>query len=264
MSADLKAGSKESDLAILVVSCDAYQDLWYPFFSCFFKYWPDCPYPVYLGSNCLCFPDPRVRPVLVGPDVDYTSNLLKMLEQVKQDWLILWIEDRVLSAPVNTARLGNLIRLAQNQKAGYLKLIASHPFAMVKDKSQEIGEIPRGQRYRVCITVALWKKDILLRLLHPGETAWDIERRGSQRSSQLDEKFLSLSASIMNNPPLSNVHLVTQGRVLRDACKFLKHEELQEYLRDRRIQTLWSYWGLKLYLYAKDLYVRLRWQWQHS
>ena len=37
--------------SVLVPSCDAYADLWIPFFALFWRYWSDCPFPVYLGTN---------------------------------------------------------------------------------------------------------------------------------------------------------------------------------------------------------------------
>ncbi len=46
-------GHTNSELAILVCSCDKYADVWEPFFKLFFKFWPDCPYPIYLLSNYL-------------------------------------------------------------------------------------------------------------------------------------------------------------------------------------------------------------------
>jgi hypothetical protein len=72
-----------ADISVLVVSCDAYQDLWKPFFSCFFKFWPDCPFPVYLGANFKKYEDDRVQTILIGQDLDYSTNLLMMLKQIK-------------------------------------------------------------------------------------------------------------------------------------------------------------------------------------
>lgn len=39
------------DMCILVVSCDKYADCWTPFSDCMRKFWPDCPYPVYLCTE---------------------------------------------------------------------------------------------------------------------------------------------------------------------------------------------------------------------
>jgi hypothetical protein len=252
---------KETDVAILVVSCDAYKDLWTPFFLCFFKYWPDCPYPVYLGSNVSEYPDSKVRPILVGADIDYSSNLITMLGQIRERWVILWIEDRVLSEPVNTTRLVNLIRLAQTQQAGFLKLIGDHPLAFLKDSNKEFGEIPIEARYRVCMTIGLWDKQVLLRLLRPGETAWDLERQGSRRSVALGEKFFTLNAKRRNNPPISYKHLIIKGRLFRDARPFLEKENLH-HLIQRPLESIRTYWYVKVYLATMDIFSTLKWQWQ--
>ena len=214
--------SLDTDVAVLVISCDAYRDLWHPFFRCFFKYWPDCPYPVFLGTNHLVYPDDRVQSLKVGEDRDYSSNLLHMLGRIEQEWVILWLEDRFLSAPVDTARILGLIRTAQRNRAGYLKLIANYPLALVGDPSLQIGEIPKGVRYRVSITVALWEKKVLLKILRPGETAWDIERMGSIRSNGLDEKFYCLSSIMKNDPPITDVHGIVKGKWVREAYEFLR------------------------------------------
>ncbi len=255
--------TNQQDIAILVVSCDAYQDLWHPFFHCFFKYWPDCPYPVFLGSNTASYSDVRVNPILIGPDIDYSSNLMKMLDRIKQEWVILWIEDRVLRAPVDTANLARLIQLAQSRGAGYLKLIANHPFAWAADKTQEIAEIPKGSRYRVGITVALWHKPVLLQLLCPGETAWELERIGSGRSSNLDANFFCLTPQMRYTPPLSDIHLIVKGRLVRDARQFMKDENLLEGLGQRKWQTIRSFWYGRLYLFITDTYSAFKWQWQN-
>jgi hypothetical protein len=47
----LNKNNSSDNLAVIVVSCDLYSDVWKPFFTLFFKYWNDCPFPVYLTSN---------------------------------------------------------------------------------------------------------------------------------------------------------------------------------------------------------------------
>ena len=39
------------DLTIIVCSCDAYEDLWYPYFEIFKNQWPDCKYPIILNTE---------------------------------------------------------------------------------------------------------------------------------------------------------------------------------------------------------------------
>jgi hypothetical protein len=254
----MPTGSTSEAPAILVVSFDAYQDLWPVFFQSFFKYWPDCPYRLYLGSNTAAYADPRVTPVHIGADRDYSSNLIAMLAQVPHPWVITWIEDRPPAAPVDTARLTQAIAVAQQRQAAYLKLIRLYPLALVPAQAL-IGEIPKGNRYRVSLTVALWQKAALLKLLRPGESAWDIERRGSVRSNDLAGGFYGLPLAARWAPPLRDQHLVKKGRLMRAALPFLRREGLREQLRHRPVQSWWAYLYDRLYYWAYDLYYRLRW-----
>lgn len=250
--------------AILVVSFDAYQDLWPVFFHAFFKYWPDCPYRVYLGANTATYADPRVTPVLIGADQDYSTNLRAMLAQVPNEWVITWIEDRPPCAPVDTAQVTRAIRAAQQRQAAYLKLISIYPLALVP-ADEIIGEIPKGWRYRVSLTVALWHQPALRALLHPGESAWDIERRGSDRSNDLAGGFYGLPLATRWAPPLPQQHIVLKGRVMRAALPFLRREGLADRLARRPVQSWWAYLYDWAYYQAFDVYFYLRWvaaQWQ--
>lgn len=250
------------DVAILVVSCDAYQDLWHPFFACFYKYWADCPFPVYLGSNHAKYPDKRVRSVLIGGDIDYSSNLIRMIDQIPQEWLILWVEDRVLTKTVDTHRIAEFVSFSHQRKAGYVKLIATHPFSLLGEEGPGVGEIPKGAKYRIGITVGLWRKRVLRELLLPGESAWQLERLGSRRSDALIDTFYALHYGGKSMPPLPDKHLVIKGRIVRDAIRFLKRERLDNYLTNRPIQSIGSFLYVKIYVAALDSLAWIQWWWK--
>src|SRR5262249_11393787 len=46
----------ENRTAILVASCERYCQAWRPFFTLFQRYWPDCPYQVFLGTDRGSYP----------------------------------------------------------------------------------------------------------------------------------------------------------------------------------------------------------------
>ncbi len=252
---------KKNEIALLVVTCDAYKDLWEPYFKCLFKYWPDCPYPIHLGSNKLEYTDPRVNSITIGADKDYSSNLLAMLEKIDSPWIILWIEDFLLSSPVDTVRMTKLISDAQEQDAGYVKLIASFPYAYTNNKNDEIAILPKGIRYRVNIGITLFKKDVLISLLRCGESAWDIEYKGAARSNNLNEKFFSLNSNLKSNPPISYVNAVTKGRWIRNSVSFLKREGLENCLSSRKVQPWWSYIYYRLYLIRLEIFTFFKFYW---
>ena len=251
--------NKEKDddfnkVSILVVSCDSYKDLWKPYFRSMFKYWPDCPYPIYLGSNESIHLDSRINPILIGSDKDYSSNLLAMLDQIDSPFIILWIEDLLISKTINTGYIKKLIKIAIDNKVGYLKLAISTPWAFTKNKHQMIGSIPKGVKYRSGIGLALWNKETLKKLLIPGESAWQIERNGSHRSNSFVEPFYALTPHVKSNPPISVINSVIKGRWNLDVLKFLKNEGLGESITNRQKQPLWSYIYGKAYLFRLNLY----------
>jgi len=247
--------SNQGDIAILVVSYDEYQDVWHPFFRCFFKHWPDCPFPIFLGSNTLTYPDQRVTSILVGPDRDYSSNLIAMLDEIKQEWIILWLEDVFLSAPVATDRIQELIRLAQREKAAHLQLHArrftTESLLRGNRAVDGIRELPKGMPYRVTIALGLWSKASLRNLLRPGESAWEIERLGTLRSFNSTESFFYLANEQLAHMPLSFVHGVLKGKWTWTAARFLKQVNLEAHLSTRETQSTISH------LYAK-CYIALR------
>ena len=258
---DLRAQEDDQHVAILVVSFDGYQDVWEPFFHCFFKYWPDCPYPVSLGSNSLSYPDRRVAPILIGPDKDYSANLMAMLGQIDQDWVILWIEDALLCAAVNTARVRNLIALARSEPAGCLRLHIL-PYSLISltlphSRGQQIIKVPKGLDYRVGMGLGLWNKNTLLKLLRPGETAWELERQGTTRSSGLDEGFFSIPRSFISDPLFPHVHGILKGVWTWESIAFLHREGLEESLGERPQQSYWGYFCLVAYRLIRHNVYRL-------
>jgi hypothetical protein len=190
----MRAASAET--ALLVVSCDVYRDLWIPFFTLLFRYWVDCPYPVFLGSNMETYPDRRVIPLAVGEDRDWSSNLLQMLDAIPLDGILLLQEDFLIDHPVDTNRIRGLIEYAWRREAACLRLMPiPGPDSPCTDHP-ELGEIRTGAEYRVSLQAAWWRKESLRSVLRAGESPWQFETLGSRRSDGIPSPFLSLREGI--------------------------------------------------------------------
>ncbi|MGA2819242.1 MAG: hypothetical protein ABSF61_01080 [Anaerolineales bacterium] len=220
--------------AVLVVSCDRYGDIWEPFFSLFSRYWPDCPYPLYLGANFKTFPSERVQPILVGPDRDWSTNLLRMLEELFHSDLLLLQEDFLLSAVVDTPRVQELVSYAKRKGAGCLRLMPiPGPDEPCRDQ-EDVGKIRKGSAYRVSLQAAWWHKPVLQALLREGETPWQFEVRGSLRSNDLEFPFLSLREG--KGYPLNYfTTAVVRGYWEPGAVEFCRREGIEVDLRARPV-----------------------------
>jgi hypothetical protein len=246
------ASSPANSIAIVVPSWDGYQDVWRPFFDLLARYWPDCPYPVILGTNTIPFEHPRVKTLLVGPDRGYASNLISLLAHVEQDWVLLWVDDLFLSAPADTARVQHLVGLAERQGFVHLQLhvhsFGPHAVYLPNDATEEIAELPVDAPYRVTIALGLWRKDALLSMLHLGETAWDIERRGTPRALEIVGRFGCLANPRRVKPPLVVTNGVIKGTWTWQATQLLARERIEGQPATRASQSFRDYVQLAAYM----------------
>jgi hypothetical protein len=94
---------------VLSISCDEYRDPLEPFFTLFFRYWQDCMYPVYLGTNHLKYNDKRVKTITTSDD-DGSSRFRAVLENTPDPYTIVMNEGFFLTNHVDTTKSEELKR----------------------------------------------------------------------------------------------------------------------------------------------------------
>jgi hypothetical protein len=221
----------KDSLAVLVVSCDKYSDLWRPFFDSFRRFWPDCPFNVYLLSNTTSYDVVGVRNILSGNDVSWSDSLRKGVSQLKEDYVLLFLDDLLLHRPVNTKRVSEILSWAIESNVNYLRM---NPMNNKPDKSfnEFVGILSKGVIYRTSTVLSVWKKEALLDLLKPGESAWDFEVHGSVRSDKYDKFYASWKDCF------AVTNAVIKGKWCREAVKKSKSLGIKIDLNSRDIMTL--------------------------
>jgi len=238
-----------NDIAFVVVSCDRYKDLWPGFFKTLFKYWENCPLDVFLISNFEEYTDARVKPILIGEDKDYASNLVQAINTIDHKWIFLWLEDCMFSKPINNDQVTKVLHAAtQIPNLGYLKLSNDYPSAYNCVPGLPFGKIPKGVKYRSAIGMSLYRKDVLLKLLEPGKNAWEVDK--SDISDNLSEDFYALSHKLVNNPIFPYVNTVIKGKWYLSALQYLKNEGMSAMIPYRDKQSIKDF-----------IYIKLFWGW---
>lgn len=252
MSAKREA-TAPGEVPLLVVSCDGYSDVWRPFFTLFWKRWPDCPFPVHLGSNFRTYDDPRVRSVAVGEDLSWATGVRSMLDRLDSEYVILFLEDFLLRSPVDTARVEELVRTGVRRGVGCLRLTRSRPpfdrAPVPLPDVPGVGTVPADHPYRVSTQVALWRTETLRRLLVPGFSAWDLELIGTHVSRELPEPFWEVLSSVLEYD-----HGVERGRWRPVGLEICREAGVEVDLAARRAFTPEEY-GAHLRNYAELLRV---------
>ncbi len=186
-------------VAIVVSSCDAFFDCWRPFAFFFRKFWDDCPFPVYLIVNELRIHSSLIRPIAVGEDRGWASNMQVALKQISAPLVLYFQEDYFLNAPVRREQLAADFAYAlEHQADAFCFRARSDRETGFQPINERFGVVPRDSDGRTRCQVTLWKRDALLSVLHPGENAWDMEARGSERTREM----LVLSYSSREKTPI--------------------------------------------------------------
>ncbi|HSH39285.1 MAG TPA: hypothetical protein VK993_10905 [Chthoniobacterales bacterium] len=209
-------------VAIVVSSCDAFFDVWRPFAFFFHKHWADCPFPIFLIVNELQIRSASIEALPVGEDRGWASNMKIALEKLEQPHVLYLQEDYFLNRPVRREQLAEDLAYASEHDADAFCFRArtklERDFQPINDR---FGVVPRESDGRTRCQTTLWKRDAFLSTLHDGETAWEMEARGSDRTRDM----LALSYSTRENAAVSYLMSgIVRGLWTREALAMCKAE----------------------------------------
>jgi hypothetical protein len=218
--------------AVLVISCDNYSDMWNPFFQLFWKRWPDCPYPVFLGTNHKSVHLDRVVSNPIGTDRTWTENLHLMLDTIDSSRVLVFLEDFLMIREVDTDSIDRVVKLAEQNDVGCLRLNPVPPPTRRLPGFPGIGEIQRGDDWRVSTQVAVWDVELLRSLAWPGLSAWEFETIGSLASDAMPDKFWSVY-----KPLIDYRNGVVLGRWMPEGLEICREAGVEVDLQSRRTVT---------------------------
>lgn len=207
-------GDGGTDLAVVVLSCDKYSDLWAPFVHCFRKCWPDCPFPVYIFANQKRFEGgPGIGTILSGEDRDWSSSIKACLQQLREEYVLVLFDDVFLCRPVASDRLALLLGWLGRHKPTYLRF---RPVPRPDERvNRDIGRYRESTLYRTAV-FAIWRRESFKAMLQAGESAWQFEFNGLARAAADPAYYGCYRGNV-----LPYVHGVEKGKWVPAARRWL-------------------------------------------
>jgi hypothetical protein len=221
---DLLMLTMTDEMAIVIPSCDKYSDLWPSFFFFFKKYWPDCPYPVYLLANDLKCDYVGVTTIRLGLDVSWASNLNKALDTIKEQRILILLEDYFLTERVDGKLIEHYESLMKKDNLAYIRLVPVPPPDADSAVDERLGIINKGSAYRTSLQAAIWDRDPLIYLLDRTGSPWEFEIKGSFISSEISAPFLSVKNEANAVPLNYYCTAVVQGKWMPGAVRLCKEQ----------------------------------------
>ncbi len=241
---------QNNKLAILVLSCDKNRDLWPPFFAFLRKFWIDCPYKIYLGTNFLKTDEENVETINSNKNSNWSDELAIILDQISEECVLIILEDYFIYKIVNTIEVKNAFSCMQYNKAAFI-MLACFPykyksiwnFKSLPDDTR-YGEINKTSAYLVNLQVGIWNKKILSELLVDGESPWQFELEASKRFAK--KNYISLCVqgdrwkNYVHGPITYLCGALTKGVVMRDAIRLCKRENISINITEKRVETAYE------------------------
>lgn len=158
--------------SVLIYSCDAYSDIWGPFFTLFFRYW-DCPYQVYLAAEseqCLI---PEVK--TINTDGAWTERMRKALEEIPTEFVICMCEDMFFRRAVKQNVIDAcLTYMENNDRIACFNFEKEYDWAL-QSEYPSFGKKPAGLHYQKSCQPTLWRRSTLIELMNENQSAWEWE-----------------------------------------------------------------------------------------
>lgn len=245
---------KDNNLALLVLSCDAYKDLWQPYIKLYDKYWPNSQLNSYFCSDTLGINHPAFIDIPAGKPLEWSARLLHAVNQIKEEYLLLVLDDYYIIRPVQEDKLLQSVEVMQKTGAVYCRVYPCPAPTADLPGFPDYGIVEKGAAYRTSTQATIWKTSVLREFIIPTESVWDFELKGSIRSNEIDAPFIGLKL-INNNPKLDEENYpyhylctaVYKRKWMREAVELAKKEGLVLNTDFIKIENAMDYFRRKHY-----------------
>lgn len=235
----------DNNIAVLVVSCDKYSDMWPIFFELKKRKWSDCPYRTYLGSNFKKSELDGVTDILIGEDKSWSDNVRNMLSSIEEDYIIMLLDDFFIDRELDTDRIRLLAQYLEDKNIDCLRMEPEPGPARVINRKLKVGLTKPGYPFYVSTQPAIWKKSSLAGLLKEGYSAWDFELRNSENADNLNMVFAGTKNYVFHH-----INGVDRGKYYSSTVEFLNKEGIKADFEKRGVlanKTLSGRIDLKMY-----------------
>ncbi len=207
-------------LEILVNSCDAYEDVWLPFFHALRFYWKGDVPPIILntekksfGLEGLTFRRPSGSILSTDKYDDWGGRLLNALDCVKTEYVFMVFDDHIVEASIDLAEINRCIGILDKKpEICAFYLINPHLTLDKESVDERFSEVTPGSDYILNSAPGLWRKEDLVRFVHRGDNPWAWEFFGSARLHASGKKAF---APIEGNTPVYSFQHSLGGAIYR-------------------------------------------------
>jgi len=229
------------NIAFVVTSCLKYSDCWPVMMQSIKKYWPAIYDRTYILTESAGDFHDDYKFIVLPEDRAWSDNLIYLCEHLKDkyDYVFLAMEDGPLISPIDNKQVNEYFSTFMEMNGSFLTLL-NDPYPS-GETVNGLTKISLDSAYRPTTTCALWRLSKLQDLLVSGESAWDFEKVGANRSRN-DDNYYSFKKT-----QIKVFHLVIKGKLFRNVRRGLAQFDL---IYDGDREELGRFESLKMNAYT--------------
>jgi len=207
--------------AVLMITCKKFSQLWEPFFMLFKKFWPDCPYDVFMGTDV--GEHVGIKTISIGKDLGWNKNCLYFLNYLHHDRVIIFFDDFLPCAPFKTQKIEELVEHSFKYNIGCLRLFPCPGPTGVWKPNPQLGTLNPGDAYMFSWQTAIWDRKFLISLVRPNEDPWKTETKGTKRVWKSNRHFVSVKRG---ESPTPYIISIVKRKWQEGALELLRRENI--------------------------------------
>jgi len=220
--------SIKKDLTLICSTCDEYSSLWPGFFTLLKRYWPDFDCDVILNTESKKFTFEGFN--ILTPhqnkfNLSWSMRLLKSLEEVKTEYVLLMLDDFYLKSFVNTTEITHCLEIMTKNDSIKSFVFAWQPGPNKSSRFNSYEQRGRFAPYRVNAQIGIWSVKYLKKIIREKETPWQFEVNGSFRSSILGGKLFSIKKNEIKVFDYDYGFLVIKGKLNKKIVDYFSQIE---------------------------------------
>lgn len=209
-------------MKILVLSCDKNEDLFYPFYHCMEKYYPDHPEIIYAMET---IENPYYKTICKDyPLSNWTTRIRETLKEIDDDKILVMIDDCFIREQVDTER----IKYACDNLKDNIAMFNFEKSFDSNDIETELTGFKKRQHnapYEVSIMCGLWDRNKLINVLEGEYNCWEVE--GNQNNCGYDY-YINSGEYIINWGYETYVYTgVCKGKWCKNVVPFFQEEGIE-------------------------------------
>lgn len=210
------------DLAMVVVSCDAYTELGTVFFDLQEQNmgWYDGPRFFVNESKPVGFRGVQV--IHVGTDVDWSGKMQRAMSRISEKYILFMLEDYFIGKEVQQEKLTEAMQIIRDHNLRYYKITAIPKIRKQSNLADYLSPIPSNIRYGINLQAAIFERSFLQEIIEgPDRSAWKTE---TDLLKKVTSKYeYDIPGCVVDNRNIIDIHNgVIKGKWVPDTIEYFQ------------------------------------------